>query len=282
VDTSRQPADSVGLPRPEGWAGKRPSTRLILSLTFLSLVAVGCGVGAASALLSGRPGVGLLLAAGTVYIASVAGLGSCALWTPRQPGPTAELAECPACHDHNSVSFGYSTWPYFWMTAAVGLSVVVAIVAAVAIAMAGPAGLAIGGVVLVLAAALAWFLVVTLRLAPGRLALCTNGVYHRGLTSTYFVPWHAIAAVTAEWTSSPLIVAKAYASADTKLRRYTGRFGTQETQFLPFLAVPARWLATDPNLVYHVLAFYHRHEDRRAELGTNAALGRINQGAIQT
>jgi hypothetical protein len=248
----------------------------------LALVAVGCGAGAVWALLSGRTGAGLLLAAGAVYIASVAGLGSCSLWTPRRHGRTGELAECPACNGHSSVSFRYSTWPYFWMTIALGLSVVVAVLAAVALATTGVAGLAIGAVVLVLAAALAWFLVVTLRLAPGRLALCTNGVYHRGLTSTYFVPWHAIAAVTAEWTSSPLIVAKAYASADTKLRRYTGRFGTQETQFLPFLAVPARWLATDPNLVYHVLAFYHRHEDRRAELGTNAALGRINQGAIQT
>jgi hypothetical protein len=39
-----------------------------------------------------------------------------------------------------------------------------------------------------------WFLVTMLRLAPGSLIVSPTGVDHQSLTSTCFIPWHAIRA----------------------------------------------------------------------------------------
>lgn len=111
-----------------------------------------------------------------------------------------------------------------------------------------------------------------------RTSLSSIGVYHRSVTHTHFVPWYAIAEISAVWAGLPLIVAKAAPSEGTRLVRYLGRFGTQD--FLPFLVVRARWLATDPVVVYDVLSFYHAHPDQRAELATPAALERIAGGRI--
>jgi hypothetical protein len=103
-------------------------------------------------------------------------------------------------------------------------------------------------------------------------------VYHRGLTSTHYIPWHVIVAVSAGWLGTPIIAVKATPSDDTRVRSYMGRFRSGEVQFLPIMVVRAVWLATDPTTVYHALSFYCSHPELRAELSTPDALDRISSG----
>jgi hypothetical protein len=139
-------------------------------------------------------------------------------------------------------------------------------------------GVVLAVVLGVLVLVVGWVLVTMLRLAPGKLILSPAGVDHRSLTSTHFIPWHAIVAVSAEWVGTPIIAVKAFPSEDTRVRRYMGRFGSGEVQFLPLMVIRTAWLATDPTTVYDALSFYHAHPDLRAELATPAALDRISNG----
>ncbi len=103
-------------------------------------------------------------------------------------------------------------------------------------------------------------------------------MHHRSLTSTHFIPWYAIVGVSADWIGTPIIAVKAFPSADTRVRRSMGRFGSGEVQFLPLMVIRTAWLATDPTTVYHALSFYHAHPELRAELATPEALDRIGNG----
>jgi hypothetical protein len=132
----------------------------------------------------------------------------------------------------------------------------------------------IGAVALVVG----WVLVTMLWLAPGKVVISPTGVYHRSLTSTYFVPWPAVVAVSARWIGTPVIVVSATPSADSRVRRYMGRFGSGEVRFLPMMVIRTAWLAADPATVYHALSFYGSHSGLRAELGQPDGLDRISQG----
>jgi hypothetical protein len=277
--------DSVGgagkgsaLPQPAEWASARYPLWSVTSVGFLAVMALGGAAAGVWALTSGRLAAGLLLVAGALYVGHVVGLGVSAWWTPRGTRRPARLSA--ASEGGTGVTFTYSPWPYYWLSGlllltALGLAAIAAIAAAT-----GTVGIVMAAIAALLAAAVAWFLVTVLRLAPGKITLSPTGVHHHSLTFTHFVPWYAVFAVAADWVGTPLIVAKAFPSDDTRVRRYTGRFGTQEMQLLPYMAVRARWLAADPATVYHVLVFYHANPDLRAELGTTAALTRINNGAI--
>ncbi|MGC4748390.1 hypothetical protein ACLQ28_22450 [Micromonospora sp. DT201] len=224
----------------------------------------------------------MLLVVGAVYIAAVAGLGSCSLWIPRRRASGGTLGTCPVCGDHQSVSFTYSTWPYFWLVATLLMSALIGAFVAIAVATTGVPGLAVGIGLMLLTLGLVWFLVVLLRLAPGRVSLCRTGLYHRSLNFTHVLPWFSVYEVSAEWIGSPLIVAKAYPADGAHVRRYTGRFGTQEMQFLPFMTVRARWLAADATAVFYALRFYLENPELRTELGTTAALSRIHSGSLNS
>jgi hypothetical protein len=103
-------------------------------------------------------------------------------------------------------------------------------------------------------------------------------VYHRGVTSTHFIPWPAIVAVSAGWLGTPIIAVGARPSEDIRVRRYMGRFRSGELQFLPIMVVRTVWLATDPTTVYRALSFYCSHPNLQPELGTPDALDRISSG----
>jgi len=139
-------------------------------------------------------------------------------------------------------------------------------------------GIALAVVVAVMAAAIGWFLVTMLRLAPGGVLLSPAGVHHRSLTFTQFVPWHTTVGVAADWLNTPIILVRAAPSEDARIHCYTGRFGTAELRYLPFMVIRAYWLATNPATVYHAMSFYHAHPDLRAELHNHSALDRITGG----
>jgi hypothetical protein len=265
------------LPPPAGWAGHRPGVWIILGVGYLAAMTLGVGGLAVWALLSGQPATGVAFAVATVYLGHVVGLGVWGLWGP--PRPLRSGARASSDDDSGGVSFHYSTWAYYWLTAVLVMTMLGVVgFAAAAAATATAGGLLAAALLALMTVVLLWFLITMLRLAPGRLTLSSTGIDHRSLTHTHFVPWYAIFEISAVWAGFPLLVAKAFPSEGTRLVRYLGRFGAQE--FLPFLVVRVRWLATDPVVVYDALSFYHAHPDQRAELATSAALQRISSGRI--
>jgi len=269
------PAGRHVLPPPAGWAGHRPGAWIVLGLGYLAALALGAGGASAWALLSGQPMTGLAFALGAVYLAHIVGLGVWGLWGPPRPSRTGALTSTD--NGPSGVSFPYSAWAYYWLTAILVMTTLgVGVITAFAAATATAKGLPVVAILVVLTLGPLWLLVTMLRLAPGRITLSPTGVYHRSLTFTHFVPWYAIVEISAVWAGFPRIVAKALPSEDTRLIRYGGRFGTPE--FLPFLVVRARWLSADPVVAYHALSFYHAHPDQRSELATPAALERISNG----
>jgi hypothetical protein len=82
----------------------------------------------------------------------------------------------------------------------------------------------------------------------------------------------------ADWIGTPVIAVKAVPAPDTRVRRYTGRLGSGELRFWPFMVIRTGWLASDPIVVYHALAFYHAHPELRGELATPKAVARISGG----
>jgi hypothetical protein len=279
--TQQNPAGGSGgrqaLPPPAGWAGHRPGVWIVLGVGYLAAMTLGAGGLAVWALLSDQPATSLAFALAAVYLAHVVGLGVWGLWG--SPRPRRSDARASTDDDSGGVSFAYSTWAYYWLTATLVMTILgVAGFAAAVAATATTGGLLAACLLALMTVVRLWFVVTMLRLAPGRLTLSPTGIHHRGLTHTHFVPWYAIFEISAVWVGFPLLVAKAFPSEGTRLIRHLGRFGTQE--FLPFLVVRARWLATDPVVVYHALSFYHVHPDQRAELATPAALERISSGRI--
>ena len=244
---------------------------------FAALMALGMAAEAAWLFWTGQLATGVPLAAGAIFLGHVVGLSTRVWWPRRRSSRTSTLTATP--DGTRGVTFIYSAWSYYWLMAVLVMTELVALAVTVA---AGLSATVVGVVLAVVIGALAmgvgWFLVTMLRLAPGKLILSPAGVDHHSLTSTHFIPWSAIMGVSAEWVGTPIIVVKAFPSTDTRVRRYMGRFGSGEGQFLPLMVIRTAWLATDPTTVYDALSFYHAHPDLRAELATPAALDRISNG----
>lgn len=271
------PSGGSALPRPAGWTEQRLPAWRKVSMGWVALLALGMAAAAAWSSWTGQPATGVPLAAGAIYLGHVVGLATRFWWTPRRSSQTGTLTAAPA--GTKGVRFGYSAWSYYWLTAVLVMTELAALALTVALAMSATVvGVVTAVVIGVLVLVVGWFLVTMLRLAPGNLILSPSGVYHRSLTSTHFIPWDAIVAVSAEWIGTPIIAVKAFPSQDTQLRRSMGRFGSGEVQFLPLMVIRTAWLATDPTTVYHALSFYHAHPDLRAELATPAAPDRIGNG----
>jgi hypothetical protein len=271
------PADGTALPRPAGWTRPRFPLWLECSVGFLPVMALAAVAEAAWAFWTGQPADGVLLAAGAILLWHVVGLGARLWWPRRRSSRTSGLNATP--DGTPGVTFSYSAWAYYWVTAVLVMTVPGVLVLAVALALsASVVGIVTAVAIGVLAMLVGWMLVTMLRLAPGRLILSPMGVYHRSLTSTHFIPWQAIVAVSAGWTGTAIIAVKASPSQDTRVRRYLGRFGSGETRFLPIMVIRTAWLATDPAIVYHALSFYLARPELRAELATPDALDRISKG----
>ncbi|SCE97482.1 hypothetical protein [Micromonospora mirobrigensis] len=264
------------LPVPTGWAGRQISVPFTASMVGLAVLALGMVAGLVSAARSGDSGAVALLAFGAVFLVLVVGFSvrSRRLRPGRGRPPT--LVDDP--HGGQGVRFGYATAPYVSLGGLLALAALVTTAVAVTAMFAGVVGVLLGVGLAALAVLLGWFLVTMLRLAPGELVLSPAGIRHRGLVHTQFVPWRDVYQVSAKRVNTPLLVVKANMSDGTRMRRLTGRFGTLESRLLPFVAVRPYWLAGDPVVVYHALAFYHSRPDLRPELGTVAAMERIAAG----
>jgi hypothetical protein len=276
---TEQGSKDAGLALPAGWEKGHPRW-LTASILFLAGLVLLFILGAAWAFATGDAAAGILLAAGALYMGHVVGLGTIG-WRVSRPtrrGPRLTVQS----DGSRGIEFRYSWWPYYWFIACAVPSIgIVVVLVAANLTAATVAGYALATLFAAGAIATIWVVVICLRLMPGVVILSPDGIFYRDLTYTYFVPWHAIVEVTTIWGKTPFIIVKAFPSNDSRLRRYTGRVTFGDPYFFPFIAINARWLATNPVLVYHALAFYCDHPDRRAELGLASGLERINRGAFR-
>jgi len=276
-----------GLPSPAGWTEQRIPAWIRVTTGFMAVLALGMAAEAARLAWIGQPGAAVPLAAGAIYLAHAVGMAACIWRSPRRSGRAGELTVAPDAT--KGMTFAYSAWMYYWVGAVIVMSELVALVLiAVAAAACTVVGVVMAVAVSSIAVVIGWLLVTMLRLAPGGVALSPAGVCHRSLTSTYFVPWDAIAGVSAAWIGAPVIVVTVVPSGGSRLRRYMGRFGSGELRRVrslpgerrssPMLVVRTVWLAADPATVYHALSFYRFHPDLRGELATPDAVQRISSG----
>ena len=241
-------------------------------------MALAAVAAAALILLSSEPAVAIPVGVFALFLVHLAGLGGYVRWTPRRPTDNVTLVPSPD-GTTNGVRFRYSAWPYYWFAGFLTSLLLSMLGMAALFAMSGAVpGVAFAVVIGAAAALLGWVLVTALRLAPGEVTISPVGVFHRGLTFVHFVPWYAVDGVEARWLGSPVIVVKAYPAEDTRVRAFTGWFHTGELTYLPLMVVRTYWLATDPSTVYHALAYFQAHADRRPELATPAAIDRISSG----
>lgn len=238
-----------------------------------AVLGLGSLVVALVLLWQGEFATGLVSTALAVFFAHIVWL-AVRTWWPRRRSPAVGVVV-----GGEGLTFPYSGWAYYTtMVVVLPTALLVLLVVAGLAASATVVGIATAVVIGAAVLVTGWLLVTMLRLAPGRVVLSPAGVYQRGLTSTHFIPWLAIRAVSARWLGTPVVVVEAAASPDTLVRRYMGRLGSGETQFLPFMVIRPGWLAADAATVYHALAFYQANPALRVELGSPAALDRIRTG----
>lgn len=263
------------LPRPEAWTRNRLPLRLRVSMGLVVLIMLGLAAEAAWLAWTGDPAAGVPLAATALYLGHIVGL-SRRFW--RKPRPSRQPGTLTRTPDGISgVRFGYSGWSYYWMTTILVVTELVWLAVAAGAALSGTlVGVVVAVVDGVLVLWMGWFLVTMLRLAPGGLLITPAGICHRSLTSSHFIPWDAVVAVAADWIGTPIIVVKAVPAPDIQVRRHLGRLGSGELRFWPFMVIRTGWLASDPIIVYHALAFYFAHPELRGELATPDTVDRID------
>jgi hypothetical protein len=130
-----------------------------------------------------------------------------------------------------------------------------------------PRGLVLAVIAVLFAAFVAWFLVIVLRVAPGTIVLSPTGIYHRSLVLEHFVPWDAVVNVLACEGRTPWITVKATPASGMRERRYTGRIGAFESQFLPFMVARTMWLGANALPAYRALRYYFERPAERSKLG---------------
>jgi hypothetical protein len=228
-------------------------------------------------LFSSEPAWAIPPGAFALFLGHLAGSSAYYRWPPRRPTGNATLVPSPD-GTTRGVRFRYATGAYYWVAAVLALTALAMLAIAAGSAAGGGVGIAIAVLFAAPAVLLGWLLFALLRNAPGEIAVSPAGIFHRGPTFVHFVPWYAVHSVEAARLRSPVIIVKAFPSEDTGIRRFTGWLHTGELTYLPFMVIRTHWLGTDPATVYHALAYYHAHPDRRPELATPAALDRIAGG----
>jgi hypothetical protein len=122
-------------------------------------------------------------------------------------------------------------------------------------------------------------LVVVLRRRRGErmhVAVCANGIYHRGPVWRAFFPWEEIARVEATDFHGPFVTLHPY-SGDKMYVKDLRRFKLlQLTPEIPAnKGVDAALVAADPAVVYYGIRFYHENPKLRAELEHEAGAERF-------
>ncbi|MGH3491564.1 MAG: hypothetical protein ACRDP8_27040 [Actinopolymorphaceae bacterium] len=125
------------------------------------------------------------------------------------------------------------------------------------------------------------FLVTVLRRRRGErmhVAICANGIYHRGSVWRAYFPWEEIARVEATDFHGPFITLHPYGGDNMyvkDLRRFKLLRLTPEIPANK--GVDAALVAVDPTVVYYGIRFYHENPKLRAELEHEAGAERFRR-----
>ena len=251
---------------PDGWPTPKRSARRVISAAFLTLIAAVIALAAVVVALAGEVLPALAFAVGALLIGHVAGMSVATL---RQPRPASGPPSMGVTDEgERGIAFPYARMPYYWLTATLGLFVVGAVGFAVVMAVSRtPRGWVLAVVAVLLAAFVTWFLAIVLRLAPGTIVLTPTGIYHRSLVLEHFVPWDAVVDVLAREGRTPWITVKAMPTSGMRERKHTGRLGTFESQFLPFMVARTIWLGANALPAYRALKHFFDNPGERSKLG---------------
>ena len=266
MQPNESPANVSG--PPQGWPRGRPTTKIVASTGLMALFTIGALAAAGVAAASGQPAPAMLFVLAAAYLGHFVGLGISLSRRPAQVQPPRVVGRTDL--GDPGLLIPYAHGPYYWAISVTLLSALVLAGIAVIFALAGSAGaLVIAVISAALAVMLAWIGVVFLRLAPGRLVLTPDGIYHRSLTFEHYVPWFAVYAVSAEDGATPMLAIKAHPSDGTRLHRYTGRLRAFEATFIPFIVARTYWLGGHAAYAYQTADHYFRHAELRPELATS-------------
>lgn len=249
-------------PWPPEWTGHRRSRRLLFGFTYLGALTVLSTAAAGWQLLYDDAGQAVFFAGLALFLGHLAGLCLSAYRSGRRRADTAGVRRTAA-----GLIFPYASGTTYLVTATLAMTTLAAGGYAIVAGLRGDwLVAALFGVV---ALPLLAYLIVVLRLVPAELVIGPDGVHHRGLTFTHFIPWIALTWARPAWDSGPVIAVGYVGSADTRSRDYLGRsMSSPET-------VNGRWLAADPALALAALQHYIAHPEHRWELTTDEALPRI-------
>jgi hypothetical protein len=168
------PDEGSALPRPAGWTQHRLPLWLIFWMGWVTLLALGMAVGAAWSFWTGQLATGVPLAAGAIFLGHVVGLGTRIWWPRRRSSRTGTLTATP--DGAMGVTFSYSAWSYYWLTAVLVMTELVALALTVGADLSATVVGVVTAVVLgVLVLVVGWVLVTMLRLAPGKIVLSPPG-----------------------------------------------------------------------------------------------------------
>ncbi|GID31655.1 hypothetical protein [Paractinoplanes brasiliensis] len=247
---------------PPEWTGRRRSRRLLFGVFYLGALAALSATAAGWQLLYDDAGQALFFAGLAVFLGHLAGLCVSAYRSGQRRADTAGVRRTAA-----GLIFPYAPGATYLVTATLAMTTLAAGGYAIVAGLRGD--WLVAGLFGVVALPLLAYLVVVLRLVPAELVIGPDGVHHRGLTFTHFIPWIALTSARPAWDGGPVIAVGYVGSADTRSRDYLGR---------PMSApemVNGRWLAADPGLALTALQHYIAHPEHRWELTTDAALPRI-------
>jgi hypothetical protein len=253
---------------PAGWPKAHRSVLRVLSAAgFVVLTLVTASV-AVAAVATGDVTDAIIFGVGAVVMAHLAGMSINIMQRPRPADhpPVTDVDD----RGETGLAFRYAFWPYYWLSVVFVLFTLGALSFAAIVAMrATPAGWVLVALSVAAAALIGWYLVVLLRLAPGKLVLTSTGIYHRSLFLEHFVPWEAVVDVQAREAPSPWITVKALPTNNTRERRHTGRIGGFEGQALPFMIARTQWLGANALPAYQAIKHYFEHPDQRQRLTDN-------------
>jgi hypothetical protein len=248
---------------PAGWPkAHRTVLRVLSAAGFIVFTLITAAV-TADAIATGDVADALIFGAGTLVLAHLAGMSINIMQRPRPADhpPVADVND----QGETGLAFRYAFWPYYWLAVVFALFSLGAVTFAIVMAMqATTTGWVLAAAGLAAAVLIGWFLVVILRLAPGKLVLTSTGIYHRSLFLEHFVPWEAVVDVVARDAPSPWITVKALPTNRTRERRHTGR--GFEGQALPFMIARTQWLGANALPAYQAIKYYFGHPDERQRL----------------
>ncbi|MPY79349.1 MAG: hypothetical protein GEV04_12845 [Actinophytocola sp.] len=118
------------------------------------------------------------------------------------------------------------------------------------------------------------------RLLRGDVVLTKQGVWHRSWAFESYQPWDGTASVSPGDMKGQLITLARVSNSQPHIVRRSRIWNQPEYKLAPHTAIRGLYLAVDPALALHALRFYHENPAARAELGTEAAVRRLQAGGV--